>query len=218
MVRGGPSAFADPARMGAASVRGGRPERLPPPARPAAPGRRASRRLRHVLLASCLLLAACDPGAVGDAPALPPASTAAEAAAEASGRDVTVAVVLSEPAARLLASERLGLRVEAEWFGYPTIAAQQRGLVETGDPWLGLHRERRELDGAGRVRFRSPEFDPERLALLEQGRPHLLVTVSAAEDAADAGGDALLDCGTFQDRLAVAVRDGVVIDCRLAAE
>ena len=180
--------------------------------------RRASTLRLAALLASCLLLAACGPDVAEDAPEAPSAAAAVEAAAEANGSYFTVVVTLSEAAARLLATERLGLQVEAEWFGYPTVAAQQRRVAGTEDPWLGLHRERRELEGAGRVRFRSPAFDPDRLALVEQGRPHLLVTVSAGEDAADAGGDALLDCGTFQDRLAVAVRDGVAIDCRLAAE
>lgn len=164
-------------------------------------------------IAACALaglLVACTrtPTGADAAPAARPADPPGDAAA------VVVTVTLSEAAARVIAVERETVTIDAEWFGYPTVAAQQRGEPGTEQPWLSLHRETRTLEGAGRVRFRVPAFAPDRLALIEQGRPHLLVEVAAGGD----DGQALLDCGTFQDRLSVAVRDGVGIDCRLVAE
>ncbi|QCO66779.1 hypothetical protein E5843_01380 [Luteimonas yindakuii] len=144
-----------------------------------------------------------------------PAPAAAPGVDAARGNGFTVTLALSEAASRIVAVEHATITVSAEWFGYPTVAAQQRQLPGTEQAWLSLHRETRETGGAGEVHFRSPVFDPADLALIERGRPQLRIEVHDGDGSVH---DALLDCGAFQGELASAERDGVGIDCRLAAE
>lgn len=159
-----------------------------------------------------LALAACERTPVQD-PDAPPAADAVQAARGDNAFDVEV--TLSELAHSALAAEQLEVEVSAEYFGYPTVAAQQRNLAGTHEPWLGLHQHTVRMAGAGSAHFPAVRLDANQLTLVEQGRPHLLVDVrSAGADAAEN----LLDCGTFQDALAVAVRNGVRIDCKLIAE
>lgn len=155
-----------------------------------------------------LALAACT-----RTPAI--ATDAADPAGTPAGSGFTVTLGLSEAASRVVAVEHATLTVTAEWFGYPTVAAQQRRVPGTEQPWLGLHRDSRETGGAGEVHFRSPVFAAADLALIEGGRPQLRIEVHDGDGSA---GGALLDCGAFQGDLVVAERDGVEIDCRLAAE
>ena len=163
-------------------------------------------------LATLVALALTLPGCTR-APA--PADEMADAPSSTRGEGFTVTLSLSEAAARIVAVEHATIIVAAEWFGYPTVAAQQRRLPGTEQPWLSLHRETREIGGAGEVHFRSPEFAPGDLALIERGQPQLRIDVHEDDDGAQG---ALLDCGAFQGELATAVRIGVDIDCRLAAE
>lgn len=144
-----------------------------------------------------------------------PAAGTSEAASTPAGNGFTVTLSLSEAASRIMAVEHATITVTAEWFGYPTVAAQQRRVPGTEQPWLGLHRDSRETGGAGEVHFRSPVFVDADLALIEGRRPQLRIEVHDGDGSA---GGALLDCGAFQGELAVAERNGVEIDCRLAAE
>lgn len=142
-----------------------------------------------------------------------------------------VRVTLSAAAAGALEANAESIVVSAEYFGYPSVSAQQRQLPGTEEPWLPLARHRVELGAAGSAAFPEVTLDAERLQMVEQGRPHVRVEAwsSGADAAADgtaAGngglddmpGGNLLDCGTFQGALADAVRSGVDIDCKLIAE
>ena len=173
----------------------------------AAPGVHIAR-LSAAAAALVLVLGACTRTPTPVADATHPASAPA-------GNGFTVTLVLSEAASRIVAVEHATITVTAEWFGYPTVAAQQRRVPGTEQPWLSLHRDSRETGGAGEVHFRSPVFAAADLALIEGRRPQLRIEV---HDGNGNAGEALLDCGAFQGELAVAERDGVGIDCRLAAE
>lgn len=157
-----------------------------------------------------LALGACDrtptpAGLDAAAPASPPMD------------GFSVDLQLSEAAARVVAGEGMTLDITAEWFGYPTVAAQQRQVPGTEQPWLELHRDIRSLDGAGEVRFDSPDIATDRLALIEHGRPQLRVSVAERGDGMDDNGT-LLDCGAFQGRLTSALHKGVTLHCSLATE
>ncbi len=160
-----------------------------------------------------LSLVACERTPTPTSLDAPPRTSGSASAADG----FSVELQLSEAAARVVAGEGPTLDVVAEWFGYPTVAAQQRQVPGTEQPWLELHRETRPLREAGEVRFGSPDIAADRLALIEQGRPHLRVSVAERDDGADDGG-ALLDCGAFQGRLTAALREGVTLHCSLATE
>ncbi|NZA27332.1 hypothetical protein H0E84_13150 [Luteimonas sp. SJ-92] len=146
-----------------------------------------------------------------------PADGPSPAAAPAAGGDngFEVQVELSDTARRALAAAGESVVVSADYFGYPTVAAQQRELPGTGEGWLTLHEQKIELEGAGTATFAPVALDPGQLQLVERGRAQLLINVYSGRRSSE---DNLLDCGTFQDALAVAVRGGVHIECKLIAE
>ncbi|MGY0561700.1 hypothetical protein ACW7G2_13390 [Luteimonas sp. A277] len=162
-----------------------------------------------------LALSACEPAPTADTdPHRQPV-----AAVASGGNAFQVRVTLSEAAAGALGANGESIIVTADYFGYASVAAQQRQLAGAEEPWLGLARHRVELSGAGSADFPEVRLDPDQLQLVEEGRPHLRVdATSSGADADEAGEGELLDCGTFQDTLAAAVRSGVDIDCKLIAE
>lgn len=126
-----------------------------------------------------------------------------------------VTVTLTPVALQRLRAEGESIVVAADYFGYPTIAAQQRRVPGTEDPWLTLHTVEVTPDAAGVARFPSIAIDPARLALVEGGDVQVNVNVWSARRKV---ADNLLDCGLFQDTLEAAVRGPVEIDCKLIAE
>ncbi|MGO1541485.1 MAG: hypothetical protein ACTHXB_07635 [Luteimonas sp.] len=182
--------------------------------------------LRSVLFTAFIALAltGCEPAPTPDTDPhlqpVPPVATGDNA--------FQVRVTLSEAAAGALDANDESIVVAADYFGYPSVSAQQRQLPGAEEPWLLLARHQVALDAAGAARFPEITLDPERLQMVEQGRPHVRVDVYSAAaggtDPAAAGAgdeaaeDNLLDCGTFQGELAAAVRSGVDIDCKLIAE
>lgn len=162
-----------------------------------------------------LALSACEPAPTPDTdPHRQPVPAVASG-----GNGFQVRVTLSEAAAGALAANGESILVTAEYFGYASVAAQQRQLAGAEQPWLSLARHQVELPAAGPADFPEVQLDPDQLQLVEEGRPHLRVDVGTSGAAAGDTGEAeLLDCGTFQDTLAAAVRNGVDIDCKLIAE
>lgn len=182
--------------------------------------------LRSVLFTAFIALAmtGCEPAPTPDTdPHLQPVPPVARG-----DNAFQVRVTLSEAAAGALDANDESIVVAADYFGYPSVSAQQRQLPGTEEPWLLLARRQVELDAAGAAGFPEVALDAERLQMVEQGRPHLRVDVysaaaGATDPAAPGTGDEategnLLDCGTFQGELAAAVRSGVDIDCKLIAE
>ena len=168
--------------------------------------------LRSMLFASfaTLTLAGCEPAPTPDTdPHLQ------AVAPVASGNNAfQVRVTLSEAAAGTLEADGETIVVSADYFGYPSVSAQQRQLPGAEEPWLALARHQVALEAAGSAAFPERLLDTERLQMVEDGRPHVRVQARSA----GADGDNLLDCGTFQGALAEAVRAGVDIDCKLIAE
>lgn len=169
-----------------------------------------------VALAAALValgLSGCEPAPTPDTdPHLQPVAPGARG-----GNAFQVRVTVSDAAAAALQAHGETIVVAADYFGYPTVAAQQRNLPGTEEPWLRLVRRQVELEGAGTAEFPEVVLDQDKLRLVEQGRPQLRVDVhsSAANEDSE---ENLLDCGTFQNTLAAAVRSGVDIDCKLIAE
>ncbi|MEZ0471382.1 hypothetical protein [Luteimonas salinilitoris] len=170
------------------------------------------RRTMFALALALLPLTGCERGPTPAADAEAPPAAAPIARGD---NGFEVVVTLSETAARALAATGESVIVAADYFGYPTVAAQQRELPGTEDPWLTLHRQQVELEGAGTAEFPSVALDPAQLELVERGRPQLLINVYSGRRSSE---DNLLDCGTFQDALSLAVRNGVAIECKLIAE
>ena len=166
-----------------------------------------------------LALAGCEPAPTPDTDPhlqpVPPVATGDNA--------FQVRVTLSETATAALEADAGAVMVSVDYFGYPSVAAQQRQLPGADEPWLPLARHEVALDATGVARFPEIALDPERLQMVEEARPHVRVEVHST-GAPDLGPDQaagegnLLDCGTFQGELAAAVRAGVDLDCKLIAE
>ena len=179
--------------------------------------------LRSVLFAALITVAlpGCEPAPTPDTdPHLQPVAPVATG-----DNAFQVRVTLSVAAEGALEASDASVVVSAEYFGYPSVSAQQRQLPGAEEPWLLLASRQAGLDAGGAVDFPDITLDSGRLQMVEEGRPHVRVDVysdAGAGAAGAAGGDAdgenLLDCGTFQDTLAAAVRGGVDIDCKLIAE
>lgn len=179
--------------------------------------------LRHLLSAAsiALALAGCEGAPTPDTdPHLQPVPPVARG-----GNAFQVRVTVSDAAAAALDGSGGSIIVSADYFGYPSVSAQQRQLPGAEEPWLLLARHRVALDAAGVAGFPEIALDRERLQMVEQGLPHVRVDVRSAgaagtEDAGadDGSGGNLLDCGTFQGTLADAARSGIDIDCKLIAE
>jgi len=176
-------------------------------------------RCRCVLLAplAALALAACDPAPTPDTdPHLQPVAEVA------SGDNAfLVRVTLSEAAQGALGESGDAVVVSADYFGYPSVSAQQRQLPGTAEPWLQLATRQAKPDDAGVARFEEIALDAQALQMVEEGRPHLRVDVfsqpGGGANPADGEGN-LLDCGTYQGTLTAAARAGIDIDCKLIAE
>lgn len=167
-------------------------------------------------LCALTLLAACQrtPVPTPSADALPPAAPVA-AAHTAAANAFTVHVSLSPAARKQLADHQETLIVDADYFGYPTVAAQQQKVPGSENPWLTLHQAQVELDGPGTARFAAVSLDEAQLGLIEKREPEVNINVYSGRKSSP---DNLLDCGMFQDKLQVAAQAGVRIDCKLIAE
>ena len=172
---------------------------------------------RRAILLALGLLAGCG-GA--PEPTTDPAGPATTDPAAPASNAFEVHVTLSEPAASQLPPGGEPLVVRAEYFGYPTVAAQQRQLPRTDQPWLALGEREVRLPGAGVARFPHMEFAADDLALVEGGAPQVSITLrfDAGRPTAGEASEDLLDCGMFQDALAVAAQAPVEVDCKLLAE
>lgn len=156
---------------------------------------------------------ACDRAAVPEprVDALPPAATPAP---RSDAFDVVVS--LSPVAAKQLAQTKEGIIVSADYFGYPTVAAQQQQLADPREPWMTLKRAQIELGASGgTAHFAAARFDEKQLGLIEKGEPQVNINVYSARKASQ---DNVLDCGMFQDTLQVAAQEPIKIECKLIAE
>ncbi|NLG59334.1 MAG: hypothetical protein GX538_04115 [Gammaproteobacteria bacterium] len=173
-----------------------------------------SRRWRGALAAMAVLaLAGCDPAPTPDTdPHLQPVPDVARG-----DNAFQVQVTLSEAAAAALGGNGERVVVKAEYFGYPSVSAQERQLPGASGPRVQLATREVALEGSGVARFEDLALDPDALQMVEQGRPHVRLGAAARTEGDDAA-DGLLDCGTYQDTLAAATRSVIEIECRLVTE
>lgn len=171
-------------------------------------------------------LAACQPDTTST-PSTDSHSTAASKpagspAVDAASNAFTVEITLSPAARARLASQHESVVASAEYFGEPSAQAQADRVPGSENPWLTLHRAQVELEGAqidGGVavaRFPAVTLDPEQLAWTDApGAPQVNVNVYSGRRSSP---DNLLDCGMFQDTLAVAARAPIKVSCGLIGE
>lgn len=133
----------------------------------------------------------------------------------------TVEIAFSPAARERLAERRESVIVSAEYFGYPGPQAQARRIPGSENPWFTLRRAQVELDtvrpdGVAIERFPAVVLDPKELALTQApDAPRLNLNVWSGRRSSQ---DNLLDCGTFEDTLAVTSRAPVRLSCRLIGE
>src|SRR5690606_23403975 len=115
---------------------------------------------------AALALAGCDPAPTPDTdPHLQPVPEVARG-----GNAFQVRVTLSEAAQAAVADSGGAVVVAADYFGYPSVSAQQRQLPGTSEPWLELATREVEIDGAGVAEFAEISLDPQALQIVEEGR------------------------------------------------
>ncbi|MET0581035.1 MAG: hypothetical protein ABWZ08_03580 [Pseudoxanthomonas sp.] len=180
---------------------------------------------RHLLLFPLIaVLAACRPAATPEQatpdatpkePKAPANASAAAASAAASMRTgpipFSVEVTLSDKARVRLASPAETIIVSATYFADPLPTASAR-TNDVGQ--IDLGRAQAEIPAAGVAAFDGAGLLQDKLALVE-GEPQVNINVHSGRKSAP---DNLLDCGMFQDSLAVAAKAPIRIDCKLIAE
>lgn len=168
---------------------------------------------RIAALCALALLAACERTSLPtpSADALPPATGTPAQTTNA----FSVQVSLSAMARKQLADSKETIIVDADYFGYPTVAAQQQKVAGSENPWLTLHQAQVELDAPGTAHFASVTLDEAQLGLIEKREPEVNINVYSGRKSSP---DNLLDCGMFQDKLRIAAQTSVKIDCKLIAE
>jgi hypothetical protein len=175
-----------------------------------------------IVAAGVLALAGCgQPGGAsnGAAPGATNApanmTTAAPAAAPAAAAPPSfkIAITLSAAAARQLASLGQDVIVSADFYGQANAQAPTHMADEMGQ--ISLANEvRLTLPGAGgSTVIAVPALDQSKMAYI--GDPQLLINVFSGENL---NADNKLDCGLFEDRLALAEQSGIQISCKLIGE
>lgn len=180
---------------------------------------------RSTLIVALLFpAAACQRESATSTPPSPAPADSAEATsqpAQAAANAFTVEIALSPAARERLVSKQESLIASAEYFGYPSERAVSERVPGSENPWLTLHRaqvelEGAQLDGTATARFPAVVLDPGQLAWTDApDAPQVNINVYSGRRSAP---DNLLDCGMFQDALAVAVRAPVRISCGLISE
>lgn len=107
--------------------------------------------------------------------------------------------------------------VAAMYAGQPTKEAQKKKIDdEIGEVNLGSEEITRPMTAAtAKVSFTGKGFEAKKLKWVTPGTAKVLINVYSARKAND---DNLLDCGLFEDTLAVAAAKPIEISCKLIAE
>ncbi len=107
--------------------------------------------------------------------------------------------------------------ISAMYAGQPTKEAQKKKIDdEIGEVNLGSEEITRPMTSAtAKVSFTGKGFDAKRLKWVAPGTAKVLINVYSARKVND---DNLLDCGIFEDVLAVAAAQPIEISCKLIAE
>jgi len=184
--------------------------------------KRFERFLPAIAIACALAVTACQRESAPASASTPttPAATAPRSSGPTSNA-FDVEITLSRAAREHLVAQRESLIAGAEYFGYPSARAQEAHVPGSENPWLTLHREQIELEGAQldgtpTARFPAVTFDPEQLAWTEApDAPQVNINVYSGRRSSP---DNMLECGMFQDTLAVAARTPIRLSCGLIGE
>ena len=148
--------------------------------------------------------------------ALLAAAPAASRAAEPTP-NFSVVVTLSAEAQADLTKRKEQVTVAAMYSGEPTREAVKKKIDdEVGEVVLGDEALTRPIVGGKETfAFAGKAFDGKRTKWVKPGTASILINVYSARKAAD---DNLLDCGIFQDTVAVANAKPIEIACKLIGE
>lgn len=175
---------------------------------------------RSALLALLPVLAACQREPTPPPTAVPAVNAPADATASRASA-FTVEITLSPAARKRLSNPRESLIVSADYFGYPSAQALAQRVPGSENPWFTLHHAQVELenpsqDGSVTAHFPAIALDAAKLAWTDApGAPQVNVNVFSGRRSSP---DNLLDCGMFQDTLAVAARAPIRLRCGLIGE
>lgn len=129
----------------------------------------------------------------------------------------SVVVTLSAEARADLTKRKEQVTVSAMYSGEPTREAVKKKIdSEIGEVVLGEETLTRPIVGGKETfAFAGKAFDVKRTKWIKPGTASILINVYSARKTAD---DNLLDCGIFEDVLAVAAAQPIEISCKLIAE
>lgn len=146
------------------------------------------------------------------AAALPASAVAAEAPPKFS-----VVVTLSAEALADLTMRHEQVTVSAYYSGEPTPEAEKKKLAnEIGEIDLGDETLTRPITGATETfAFAGKTFQAKKTKWIKPGTAGVLINVYSARKSTD---DNLLDCGLFQDKVALANAKPIEIACKLIGE
>ena len=137
----------------------------------------------------------------------------AEPSATSGAYGFIVQVSLSPKAAVKLAALRETISLAASYQGDPVPSAIKHAN-EMGEVELG--RENLEISGGGGIAtFTGRTFKTERIAWLTAAGPEVNVNAFSSRHS---GPDNLLDCEFFQDKVSVARREPIKLNCKLIGE
>jgi hypothetical protein len=136
--------------------------------------------------------------------------SSAYAANELEVADYRIDVTLSEKAAAKLSAAREWVHISAFYYGE---AAKPKDGDEMGQIWLG--NEDADIEGAGSVTFGQIKIDGKRLKLTKGRKAIVNINVYSSRKTL---ADNVLDCGLFEDKVDVAAKAPVTLDCKLIGE
>lgn len=169
-----------------------------------------------------LALAACGQAGVAEAPATPatrsqpamalsriPEAPPASAAPMIRPYAFELRISLSDAAATKLLPAKEGIVAVINYVGDPTSGAGDRFVDELG--FIDLGQMEVDVTGKSRVVIDGRALKTDMLKYL-QGEPRVIVNIASGRRVFE---DNLLDCGSFEDDLKVAIAKPVVLHCEL---
>jgi hypothetical protein len=142
----------------------------------------------------------------------PVSSASAATPVWAVGPGFAVTVSLSPKAAARLAHPKETIVISADFYGDPS--AKGRRLENDGGEIDLAPSQKQEIPGPGTAQFQGPKYDKSKLADVDANGLQVLINVYSGRHSSP---DNLLDCGLFQDKIALAAK-GIAIRCKLIGE
>lgn len=129
----------------------------------------------------------------------------------------SVTLTLSQPALAKLAKIKEQVTVSAHYYGEPTKDAEKKKIPnEIGEVDLGDEEQSRAIAKATETyAFTGKTFDAKKTKWIKPGTSGILINVYSSRRVVD---DNVLDCGLFQDTVAVAMAKPIEISCKLIGE